>query len=135
MEPVSALLRGGGETILLVEHEEAVRLATRRILEFLGYRILEADDGNEAKRIIADETTIDLMLSDLILPGGLNGYQIYRAIVEHRPNMKCLFMSGYASLSDDQQPDGALLLGKPVDLRVLTTRLRKISTRNQRSLV
>jgi PAS domain S-box-containing protein len=123
---VMALRQGLGETILLIEDEEAVRVATRKILSKLGYRVLATNDGVEARRLIAEEQRIDLLLSDLILPGGMNGFEIYHEIHQTRPDMKCLFMSGYSSVPDHQRPDDAELLEKPVDMRLLTTRIREI---------
>lgn len=85
-----------GGTILLVEDNPLVREAGVMMLEEAGFRVLEAADGEEALRLaVAESGTIDLLLTDLILPG-LDGYQLYCRLTAERAGMKVLFMSGYA---------------------------------------
>jgi len=66
------------------------------------------------------------LLSDLILPGGTNGFEVLDTIRQSRPTMRCLFMSGYSSVPDHQRPADAELLEKPVDMGLLTPKLREI---------
>lgn len=83
-------------TILLVEDEPAVRLVTREALELGGYRVLEADGPAAATRIAAEDSTpIDLLLTDIIMPG-MNGAELARRVHQNRPNLATLFMTGYA---------------------------------------
>jgi signal transduction histidine kinase len=88
--------RGGGETILVVEDREELRGTTRRVLEHLGYKVVEAVDGEDAlakQRSHAGQ--IDLVLSDVLMPK-LNGPALFRAVREIDPGMRFLFTSGYS---------------------------------------
>jgi PAS domain S-box-containing protein len=86
----------GSETVLVVEDEEAVRILIRRILESSGYRVLEARHGAEAL-VICDEhkEPIHLLMTDVIMPE-MSGMQLVKRVAAQRPEMKILFMSGYA---------------------------------------
>ena len=94
------LQKGRGETILLVEDEAAVRDTTKKILDRLGYRVLVAEDGPATLAILSSAKRVDLLLSDIILPGGVNGIDIFNRSQELRPSLKCLLMTGYASPPD-----------------------------------
>ena len=85
-----------GETILLVEDEDAVRNACRRILERAGFRVVEARDGVQALTELAD-TPIDLLLTDVIMPGGVSGKDLAARLQDARPGLPVLFMSGYTA--------------------------------------
>ena len=83
-------------TILLVEDETTVREVTREALEIGGYRVLTADGPTAAARMASDESTaIDLLLTDVIMPG-MNGPELARRVRESRPELVTLFMTGYA---------------------------------------
>jgi two-component system cell cycle sensor histidine kinase/response regulator CckA len=87
---------GGNEGILLVEDDPAVREFVREVLASSGYRIYEAGDGNEASRVWgANMPQIDLLLTDMVMPGGINGGQLAKLLKEDRPGLKVIFMSGY----------------------------------------
>jgi PAS domain S-box-containing protein len=89
------LPRGSG-TILLVEDEEQVRVMATRMLRELGYHVLEATDGLSALEIISQHPDIiDLLLTDVIMPGGLSGCQVAEQILAQRPAVRVLYMSGY----------------------------------------
>jgi two-component system cell cycle sensor histidine kinase/response regulator CckA len=83
-----------GETVLLVEDEDAVRAACRRILERAGFNVLEASSGPQAIAEMAEEA-IDLLLTDVVMPGGISGRDLANSLQETRPGLKVLFMSGY----------------------------------------
>lgn len=84
-----------GTRILLVEDADAVRAVARRILERFGYEVVEAASGEEAERLMRDdEVHVDLLLSDLVLPG-INGRELAERLCEQRPELSVLFMSGY----------------------------------------
>jgi len=85
-----------GETVLLVEDEEAVRLACRRILERAGFQVVEASDGPEAMVALADKP-IDLLLTDVIMPGGVTGRDLAERLQAARPGLPVLYMSGYTA--------------------------------------
>jgi PAS domain S-box-containing protein len=122
------LAKGDGELILLVEDEEAVRETTVNILEMLGYAVVAAQNSEEALALASSLDRIDLMVSDVVLPGQLNGIQTYELIRKARPDLKCLFMSGYMSKFNDALPDGAWLLTKPVPLRMLANSVKTFLT-------
>jgi two-component system, cell cycle sensor histidine kinase and response regulator CckA len=84
----------GTETILLVEDDERVRRFTRTVLEDLGYRVIEAEDGNAALEQADRAGQIDLLLSDVVLPR-LSGREIAQRLAPRRPQMRVLFISGY----------------------------------------
>jgi signal transduction histidine kinase/type II secretory pathway pseudopilin PulG len=83
-----------GETVLVVEDEDAVRNACRRILERAGFHVLEASNGSQVLAELADEP-IDLLLTDVIMPGGLSGRDLAERMQRIRPDLRVLFMSGY----------------------------------------
>jgi signal transduction histidine kinase len=83
-----------GETVLLVEDEEAVRRACQRILEKAGYRVLVASSGSQALAELSDEP-VDLLLTDVVMPGGLSGRDLAQRLQLDQPDLPVLFMSGY----------------------------------------
>lgn len=86
----------GNATILLVEDEPLLRSLTARALRTYGYKVLEAADGPAALIAATSYTElIDLLLTDIIIPGGLNGTQVAEQILRERPEIKVLYMSGY----------------------------------------
>jgi signal transduction histidine kinase/ActR/RegA family two-component response regulator len=95
-EPETGAPRGGGETILLVEDREELRGTTRRVLERLGYTVIEAVDGEDGlAKYGAERGRIDLVLSDMLMPK-LNGLGLFRAVREMDPGVRFLFTSGYS---------------------------------------
>ncbi len=89
-------LRGGAETILLVEDEPAVRTFARRALEQYGYRVLEAQNAIEALSLFqSSPTAIDLLITDLILPGALNGHSLVEQLMRLHPELRAIYTSGY----------------------------------------
>ncbi len=88
---------GGGETILLVEDERAIRLSTKRLLERLGYAVLSAASPGEAMQVAAAcQGTIDLLLTDVVMPE-MTGRELAVRLVELRPDLRCIYMSGYTA--------------------------------------
>jgi PAS domain S-box-containing protein len=85
----------GKETILLVEDEDDVRQLACRVLDVLGYRILQAGDGATALAILDEEPDISLLFTDVVLPGGMTGPEIARQAQARNPALKVLFTSGY----------------------------------------
>ncbi|MEW6322956.1 MAG: PAS domain S-box protein [Acidobacteriota bacterium] len=95
--PASSLAATGSETILLVEDEPEVRTVTRLALERVGYRILEAGDAAEARRVWrAHQRDIALLLTDLVMPGGTTGQQLAAELCAERPALKVVYFSGYS---------------------------------------
>lgn len=85
-----------GETILVVEDRPDVRRLTSRMLRGLGYRVVEAHDGRSALAVLRAPAPIDLMLADLVLPGGISGVALAAQAHADDPQLKVLFMSAYA---------------------------------------
>jgi two-component system, cell cycle sensor histidine kinase and response regulator CckA len=95
---VEARLRGGTETILLVEDEEAVRRITRRVLERYGYTVCEACTAREAREIWRSRREeVALLLTDIIMPEGITGQDLAEELRKDRPGLKVVFMSGYSA--------------------------------------
>jgi two-component system cell cycle sensor histidine kinase/response regulator CckA len=119
----------GQETILLVEDEDLVRQIARRILESHGYRVLEAKDGQDALRLQTKTPgPIHLMLTDLVMPG-CGGQELARRLTARCPDLKVLFMSGYAEsgLLDKELADrGEVYLQKPFEALALIKKVREL---------
>ncbi|MET0877823.1 MAG: PAS domain S-box protein, partial [Tardiphaga sp.] len=92
---VSGTVEGGKETILVVEDDTMVRRYVMTQIESLGYTTLEAANASEALRIVDEAPAIDLLFTDVIMPGGMNGRQLVEEALRRRPNLKTLYTSGY----------------------------------------
>ena len=107
----------GEATVLVVEDEPGVREVAVSILRDYGYRVLEAADGEEALRVFGSHASdIDLLLTDVVLPGKLRGRDVAERVTALRPQVKVLFMSGYTENSivhNGRLDDGVHLIGKP----------------------
>src|SRR5262245_42561802 len=120
---------GGGETILIVEDDAAVRIAAVTILENLGYRVKEAEDGQAALEILKAPDRIDLLFTDLIMPNGMNGQDLLHKAREQRPGLKALFTSGYSAPALQARgtaDHGVPLLGKPYRKQKLAETIRAV---------
>ena len=102
----------GDETILLVEDEEPVRELVRRVLEGAGYVVLAASRPSEAERLLSENEEIDLMLSDVVMPE-MSGYDLAARVHAQRPEIRLLFMSGYAHKVSGSETFAGELLKKP----------------------
>ena len=122
------LERGFGETVLVVDDEPNIRMLVSEVLTEQHYRILDAKDGPSAFAILESGKRIDLMITDVGLPGGLNGRQIAdRARVLH-PKLQILFITGYAenaAVSNHLEP-GMSVLAKPFAMSTLANKVREI---------
>jgi CheY-like chemotaxis protein len=134
-------LLGGPETILVVEDEEDVRSTTCGILSALGYRVLEAPDAAAALAVIDDTVDkgqqIDLVFTDVIMPGPVSSLQLGQAVRERLPHAQILYTSGYAEgvLSHDGKMGATVnLLQKPYHPDALSARIRHLLRRRERSL-
>ena len=116
--------------ILVVEDEPAVREIACAILSDLGYRVLEAADGEEALRVFGQNTTaIDLLLTDVVLPGKVRGRELSERVLALRPDVRVLFMSGYTENSivhHGRLDDGVHLLGKPFKREQLALKVAEV---------
>jgi CheY-like chemotaxis protein len=106
----------GTETILLVEDDDLVGRQAEKQLEDLGYRVIRAASGVEAMEIIRVRPDIDLLFTDVVMPGGMNGRELADQAVKLRPVLKVLFTSGYtenAIVHQGRLDPGVILLNKP----------------------
>jgi CheY-like chemotaxis protein len=118
---------GGDETVLIVEDDALVRKYVITQIESLGYATLEAANAAEALAIIDNGGDIDLLFTDVIMPGGMNGRQLVDEALKRRPQLKALFTSGYtenAILHHGRLDAGVLLLAKPYRKPELARMLR-----------
>jgi CheY-like chemotaxis protein len=118
----------GQERILVLEDDPDVRELTILQLSSLGYEVLEAHDGNSALAVLREQDDIDLMLSDVVLPGGLRGPEVAEKALEFNPDLKVLFMSGYTQNALDSHPElgeSSLLLNKPFRKKDLADKIRQ----------
>jgi len=116
-----------GEAVLVVDDEPVVRMLVGDVLRDLGYGVIEAADGAEGLRILRSKQRVDLLVSDVGLPGGMNGRQLSDAARVHRPELKVLFITGYAenaALGNGMLDPGMQVLTKPFALDVLASKIR-----------
>jgi PAS domain S-box-containing protein len=120
-----------GETVLVVEDEPVVRSVILEMLADQGYRTLEAGDGPTGLRLLRDNKQIDLLITDVGLPG-MNGRQLADQARETRPDLKILFITGYAesvAIADGFLQAGMEMITKPFDLDNLSRRIRAMVSR------
>lgn len=120
---------GGTETILVVEDDALVRNYVVSQLKALGYRVLEASEAKSALKIVHQTQDIDLLFTDVVMPGGMGGRELSEAALALRPNLKILFTSGYTENSivhNGKLDPGVELLSKPYRREQLAAKLRKI---------
>jgi signal transduction histidine kinase/CheY-like chemotaxis protein len=118
----------GTETILVVEDDNALRAYTVDTLSELGYRVLQAPTGATALQIL-DGNKIDLLFTDVVMPGGVNGRQLADEAVLRRPGLKVLFTTGYtrnAIVHHGRLDPGVQMLGKPFSIDELTRKVRAL---------
>ncbi len=126
---LAAAPRGEGETVLVVDDEPTVRMLVTEVLSDLGYNALEAEDGAAGLRMLNSAARIDLLVTDVGLPGGLNGRQVADAARALRPGLKVLFITGYAEnavLSHGHLDPGMHVLTKPFAMDALASRIRDL---------
>jgi CheY-like chemotaxis protein len=118
-------VRGGGETVLVAEDEDAVRTMVRRVLEDHGYSVLTAANGTEALDVARHHAdSVDLLVSDVVMPG-MSGAALAAALRELRPGLPVILMSGYAEPTASREAlDTASYLQKPFSPRVLAETVR-----------
>ena len=113
---MGAAAAGGAETILLVEDDAAVRRYALQALQSLGYAVIEAADGPSALVLIGQRDDVELLFTDVVMPGGMNGRALADAARRLRPGLRVLYTSGYtenAIVHHGRLDPGALLLSKP----------------------
>lgn len=114
--------------ILLVEDDPLVRRYARSQLLALGYQVELAENGPAAMRVLREAQHIDLLLTDVMMPGGMNGAQLAEAARELRPDLRVLFSSGYSAevlVQEGRLPEGVQMLHKPYRKEELARRVRQ----------
>jgi PAS domain S-box-containing protein len=129
-----ASVRGGSETILLVEDEFAVRNTVQTTLSRLGYRVLEASTGDEALEVWKQHRSeIRLVLTDLMMPGGMTGIELAKKLLQLDPKLKVIYASGYSAEiagSDSSLNEGVNFLAKPFQAHKLAQTIRSCLDNN-----
>jgi PAS domain S-box-containing protein len=116
-----------GETVMVVDDEETVRMLVVEVLQELGYSALEAGDGASGLEILRSDKRIDLLVSDVGLPGGMNGRQLADAARALRPDLKVLFITGYAEnavINHGHLDPGMQIMTKPFPMEALGTKIK-----------
>ncbi|MBE7156924.1 MAG: PAS domain S-box protein [Rhodospirillales bacterium] len=122
-----------GETVLVVDDEPTVRMLVTDVLSDLGYTAVEAADGAGGLKVLQSDARVDLLITDVGLPGGLNGRQMADAARVTRADLKVLFITGYAEnalLSNGQLDPGMAVLTKPFAVDTLAARIRELITQS-----
>lgn len=128
-KPTEKKVRGGTETILVLEDDVSVRHISVRVLRALGYKVIEAASSNDARRLLSENggRKVDLLLTDMVMPH-ISGRRFADALRAAHPNIKVLFISGYLEESlqpSDRCEPGMFFLPKPFDSEQLATKVRE----------
>jgi len=124
--------RGFGETVLVVDDEQTVRMLIAEVLSESYYNIIEAGDGPSALKVLETGRRIDLMITDVGLPGGMNGRQVADAARVMRKDLKVLFITGYAenaAVGNGHLDPGMEILAKPFAMSTLANKVREMIER------
>ena len=119
-----------GETVLIVDDEASIRMLIAEVLGDLGYSAIEAADGTAGLKVLQSDVRIDLLITDVGLPGGINGRQMAEAARETRPGLQVLFITGYAenaAISNGHLEPGMHVLAKPFAMEKLAARIKAIT--------
>jgi PAS domain S-box-containing protein len=128
-EAAPAETSGQGETILVIDDEPTVRMLMTEVLGELGYIVLEAKDGPTGLKILQSDARIDLLVSDVGLPGGMNGRQVADAARATRPGLKVLFVTGYAenaAIGNGLLDAGMQVITKPFVMSDLGSKVKEL---------
>jgi len=120
---------GDGEIVLVIDDEPSIRMLITDVLSDTGYSVLEASDGPAGLRVLQSAARIDLLITDVGLPGGMNGRQVADAARTLRPDLKVLFITGYAEnalMGNGHLEKGMHVLAKPFEVERLATKIREL---------
>jgi PAS domain S-box-containing protein len=120
---------GDGEVVLIIDDEPTIRMLVAEVLAESGYSVIEAADGPSGLRVLESNARIDLLITDVGLPGGMNGRQVADAARLGRPDLKVLFITGYAEnavVGGGRLERGMSVLTKPFQMELLADRVRNI---------
>ncbi|MBT9528007.1 MAG: response regulator [Rhizobacter sp.] len=136
-QPVDRVMPAGGkETVLVVEDDELVRRYACQQLRSMGYRVIEVNNGADALALIEQHPDIDLLFTDVVMPGGMNGRALADAARKHRPELRVLYTSGYtenAIVHHGRLDPGVQLLAKPYRLVDLARAIRSALVQQQQA--
>ncbi len=121
-----AITAGHGETVLVIDDEHTIRTVIAEVLAEAGYQVMEAADGPSGLKILQAERRVDMLVTDVGLPGGMNGRQVADAARVARPGLKILFITGYAenaAVGKGYLDAGMEVLTKPFDMAELANKV------------
>jgi CheY-like chemotaxis protein len=127
--PAEEKPRGDGEVVLVIDDEPTIRMLISEVLEEHGYVVVEAWDGPSGMPILQSAARIDLLITDVGLPNGMNGRQVADAARQMRPGLKVLFITGYAEnavIGNGHLDKGMQVIAKPFEMDVLARKIREI---------
>ena len=125
--------RGNGKRIVVIEDETTIRELMCEVLQEAGYTVATAEDGPSGLRILETTGRVDMLITDVGLPGGLNGRQVADAARVTRPELKVLFITGYAekaAVGNGMLEPGMQLLTKPFDIAAFANKVKEMSRLN-----
>lgn len=128
-ETVKDDAHGEGEVVLVIDDEPTIRMLIAEVLAESGYAVIEASDGPAGLKILDSTSRIDLLITDVGLPGGMNGRQVADAARVSRPNLKVLFITGYAEnavIGQSRLENGMFVMTKPFQMELLAHKIREI---------
>jgi PAS domain S-box-containing protein len=120
---------GEGEVVLVIDDEPTIRMLIAELLSDSGYTVIEAPDGPAGLSVLESNARVDLLITDVGLPGGLNGRQVADAARVTRPDLRVLFITGYAEnavVGNGKLDKGMFVLSKPFQMDALARRIRDI---------
>ena len=121
---------GEGEVVLVIDDESLIRMLVAEVLTEAGYAVIEAPDGPAGLEVLESNVRIDLLITDVGLPGGMNGRQVADAARVSRPALKVLFITGYAENavvgSGGGLGKGMFVVTKPFQMESLAEKVREI---------
>ncbi|MBV8524104.1 MAG: PAS domain S-box protein [Acetobacteraceae bacterium] len=132
-ELAEASLAESHKTVLVVDDEPSVRMLVTETLADLGHAVIEAADGPSGLKAVQSDAKIDLLITDVGLPGGVNGRQLADAARQMRPGLSVLFITGYAAnaaISNGQLEPGMHILTKPFAMQMLASKISAILAEN-----
>jgi len=133
--PIQNEIRGGSESILIIDDDRLQRNVNTNLLNRLGYKIETADCGETAVTMM-QKNSYDLLIIDMIMPGGMDGTETYRKSLELNPNQKALIISGFAETDRVKEAEAlgaGAFLKKPLSMKVLAAAIRNELDRDQKT--
>jgi signal transduction histidine kinase len=127
--PEASASLGDGEVVLVIDDEPSIRMLITDVLSDTGYSVLEASDGPAGLRVLQSAARIDLLITDVGLPGGMNGRQVADAARTLRPDLRVLFITGYAEnalMGHGHLEKGMHVLAKPFEVERLAIKIREL---------